>query len=210
MRSEGQPDTEELIRLAQGGDASARGSLLVRHQDRLRRMIEIRMDPRLRPRIDPSDVVQEALMEASQRLTQYLERRPLPFYPWIRQIARDRLIGLHRQHLLAQKRSVKREVRDLLALSDHSTLELANRLMDGGLSPSGRMLQDELRARVKAALERLGQPYREVLVLLYLEEIPYAEGAAVLGISEAAVKMRHLRALRQLASLLRNPWEESG
>jgi len=207
MQTAKEPDTEELILLARGGDVSARGRLLVRYQDRLKRMIDIRMDRRLRARIDPSDVIQETLIDAMEKLPAYLERRPLPFYPWIRQIAWERLVKLHRLHLGAQKRSVRREAHDWLPLSDHSSMALAQRLLDGGLSPSGELLQKELRENVRAALDRLSAEHREVLVLLYLEDLTNAEVAAILGITEAAVKMRHLRALKGLATLLREPWE---
>src|SRR5690242_20250930 len=101
-----EPDTDELIRLARRGDASARDRLLARHRPRLRRMIRLRFDRRLVTRVDPSDVVQETLAEAARRLEEYLHRPPLPFYPWLRQIALDRLLDLRRRHLRARKRSV--------------------------------------------------------------------------------------------------------
>jgi RNA polymerase sigma-70 factor (ECF subfamily) len=77
-------DTDELLRRAGAGDRLARGALLQRHRDRLRRLIALRLDPRLAARIDPSDVVQEVLVEADRRLDRYVSDRPLPFYPWLR------------------------------------------------------------------------------------------------------------------------------
>src|SRR5437870_3588834 len=103
------PDTEELLRRAGEGDAVARGALLDRHRRRLRQMIACRMDPRLAARLDPSDVVQETLAEADRRLDGYLNERPLPFYPWLRKLAWDRLVEQHRRHLRARRRSVLRE-----------------------------------------------------------------------------------------------------
>src|SRR5262249_42289969 len=88
-------EDEELIARAARGDPTARESLLDRHRDRLRTMIAVRMDRRLAARVDPSDVVQESLAEAACHLTDYLLRRPLPFYPWLRQIAWEQLIMLH-------------------------------------------------------------------------------------------------------------------
>jgi RNA polymerase sigma-70 factor (ECF subfamily) len=61
--------------------------------------VELRLDPQLRSRVDPSDVVQEAQMEAARRLPGYLESPPLPFRLWLRQIAQDRLLNLHRRHV---------------------------------------------------------------------------------------------------------------
>jgi RNA polymerase sigma-70 factor (ECF subfamily) len=197
-------DTEQLLQLASQSDKAARQELLVRHRQRLRHMIALRMDRRLSARIDPSDVVQETLAEAVQQLSDYLRHRPLPFYPWLRQLAWERLIGLHRQHIQAQKRSVRREERWAPALPDDSILELATRLLARGSSPSARMRRAELRDRVRFALGQLSENDREVLVLRHLEQLAVPEIAAVLGITSGAVCTRHLRALDRLRCLLDN------
>ena len=92
-------DTDELIRRAGGGDVSAMGVLFERHRARLTQMLQVRMDPRMRGRFDPSDVIQESLVAASQRMERYSAERPLPFYPWLRQIAWEKLVHLHDRHL---------------------------------------------------------------------------------------------------------------
>jgi RNA polymerase sigma-70 factor (ECF subfamily) len=196
------PDTEQLIEQASQGDRVARQQLLVRHQDRLRRMVRVRMDRRLAARVDPSDVVLEALADADRKLSDYLQRRPLPFYPWLRRLAWERLVKLHRRHIRAGIRSVCREDGGLPGLPDESALELARRLIAPGSSPSERVVRDEERGRVQAALARLSEVDREVLVMPYLEGLPNAEIGAALGLSEGAVKMRHLRALERLRGLL--------
>jgi RNA polymerase sigma-70 factor (ECF subfamily) len=196
------PDTEELIARAADGDGPARQQLLARHRDRLRQMVAVRMDRRLAARLDPSDVVQEALADAARKLPDYLEQRPLPFYPWLRRLAWERLVKLHGRHLRARKRSVLREEHASLPLPDESALDLARRLVAPGTSPSKQAALDELRFRVRDALARLGERDREVLVLRYLEQLPTAETAAVLGITEGAVKTRHVRALERLRGLL--------
>lgn len=196
-----EPDTEELLRQAAGGDEGARGALLQRHRGRLRRMVAVRMDRRLAARVDPSDVVQEALADAARKLDGYLRERPLPFYPWLRQLAGERLIQLHRRHVRARRRSVTREEAGL-QLSDASILELARRLIDYGSSPSAGLRRQEVQVRVRAALEALPERDREVLVLRHLEQLPPREIASVLGISEGAVYTRHLRALRKLRASL--------
>jgi RNA polymerase sigma-70 factor (ECF subfamily) len=202
-------DTERLIGLAQGGDPDAREQLLARHRARLRQMIAVRLDRRLFARLDPSDVVQEALIDAYLKLPDYLRSQPLPFYPWLRQIAWDRLVELHRRHLHLQKRSVLRETGQGLPLPDDSALQLADRLLGRGSSPSARAQRDEQRERVQAALARLTPRDREVLAMRYLEQLAMAEIAAVLGITEGAVKVRHLRALQRFHELLdANPPEE--
>src|SRR5437899_6033025 len=110
------PDTEQLLEAVSRGDAQARGRLLERHRPKLRRMVAIRFDRRLAARVDPSDVVQESLLEAANRLPEYLRDRPLPFYPWLRRIAADRLADAHRRHCRASRRSIERE--EPPALSD--------------------------------------------------------------------------------------------
>src|SRR5207245_816954 len=193
-----EPDTEELIDRVAHGDGAARQQLLARHRARLRQVIAVRLDRRLAARVDPSDVVQEALAEASRRLDDYLLRPSLPFFAWLRQLAWDRLVEVHRLHLQAERRSVIREEPAAMDLSDESALHLAERLVDSGTSPSGRLMREELRDRVRSALVRLSDRDREVLVMRHLEQLSTEEVAAVLGIGEGAVKVRLLRALERL------------
>src|SRR5262245_23421485 len=171
------PDTEALLARARGGDCSARSELLDRHRARLARMVACHLDRRLAPRVDPSDVVQEALTEAAGRLSDYLSSRPLPFYPWLRQFAADRLIELRRKHVQASKRSVLREEPGLYDLPDESAVELAGRLADLASSPSEHALREETRQHVREALTRLGERDREVLVLRHLEGLSTADSA---------------------------------
>jgi RNA polymerase sigma-70 factor (ECF subfamily) len=165
-------------------------------------MIAVRMDPRLAARIDPSDVVQEATAEADRKLSDYLRRRDCAFYPWLRKIAWERLVQLHRQHIHAQKRSIKRELRWNLNLPDESVMQLADRLEASGTSPSRHLMKDEIRQRVRAALEQLTSQNREVVVLRHLEQLALKDVAAVLSISESAVQSRYRRAIERLHDLL--------
>jgi len=194
-----EPDTDQLVASAAAGDPTARGQLLDRHRPRLRRMVAVRLDPRLAPRVDPSDVVQDALAEAARRLDAYLAAPALPFYPWLRQLAADRVVDAHRQHH-AGRRAVGRE--EPGGLPDGSVRELAARLAGDDAGPSAQAGLAEDRARVRAALDRLPAGDREVLVLRYLEDLSTSEAAAALGVSEGAVKMRLLRALRRLHDLV--------
>jgi RNA polymerase sigma-70 factor, ECF subfamily len=197
-----EPDTEQLLEMVRRNDPGARDRLLARHRDRLRALIALRMDPRLRARLDPSDVVQESLAEADRRLAGYLRDQPLPFYPWLRGLALERLAQLHRRHVRSQKRSVAREEHSLSALPDDSVRELAARLAGRCSSPSSRMRQEDLKRRLGEVLDQMGEHDREVIVLRHLEQLSVREIAAVLGISEGAVKVRHVRALERLRKLL--------
>lgn len=196
------PDTDALLRQASQGDDRARQQLLERHRDRLRRMVAVRLDQRMSARVDPSDVVQDALTRASQQLDAYMRDRPLPFYPWLRHFAWDRLVELHRLHVMAQRRSVTREQRDDFLLSDPSAAALADALIASGTSPSRNLIRAELCARVRAALADLPPRDREVLVMRHLEQLSTAEVASILAITESAVMTRHTRALVRLRTRL--------
>ena len=201
------PDTDLLLDRAARGDDGARQHLLDHHRRRLKRMVALRLDRRLAARVDPSDVVQEALADAGRKLDGYLRVRPLPFYPWLRQLAWERLVKLHRRHK-AGKRDVGRE--EPPELPAESALELAERLACPSTGPEQRMVREELRDRVRAALERLSAGDRELLVLRHAEQLSTKETAAVLGVTEAAVKSRHLRALERLRTALGgNPMGQS-
>ncbi len=88
-------DTDVLVGQARDGDPHARELLLDHCRSRLRRMVAARLDPRLAARVDPSDVVQETLAEADRKLDAYLRDIPLPFFPWLRRLAWERLAKLH-------------------------------------------------------------------------------------------------------------------
>jgi RNA polymerase sigma-70 factor (ECF subfamily) len=194
-----EPDTEELLNRTAAGDRVAREQLLERHRKKLKRMVAVRLDRRLAARVDPSDVVQEALAEAARHLDDYLRERPLPYYAWLRRLAWIRLDKLFRRHT-AGRRDVARE--EPPELSERSALELAEKVLAADPSPGHAALRRELRQRVRAAMDRLAAVDREVLVLRFLEQLSTAETAAVLGVTEGAVKVRLYRALERLRGRL--------
>ena len=199
-------DTDRLLERAGGGDRSAVEQLLGKCRSRLRQMVAVRMDDRLSARVDPSDVVQETLLVASERLPAYLAHPALPFYLWLRRIAWERLVDLHRRHIRADRRSVLRE--EPLRVSDTSAMQLADRLFAGGTGPLKRLLRAELVARVRTAVGRLAEGDREILLLRHLEQLKLVDCALVLEISQTAAKKRYLRALERLHRLLRQ--QQSG
>ncbi|MCH8830546.1 MAG: RNA polymerase factor sigma-70, partial [Planctomycetes bacterium] len=102
-------ETQELLIEAEEGREDAVNRLMGRHRDSLRRLVGFRLDRKLAGRIDASDVVQDVLFEASRRLSDYLREPKLPFHLWLRQLAQDRMIDMHRRHRVARRRSVDRE-----------------------------------------------------------------------------------------------------
>jgi RNA polymerase sigma-70 factor, ECF subfamily len=194
-------DTEALLNRLAGGDQHAADALLGRHRDRLKKMVSCRMDPRLGARVSPSDVVQETMLTAAKDLHSFAKHRPMPFYPWLRRLAWNRLMDLQRRHLHRKKRSVGRE-EPAAAVTDQSLYELAKRLVGHGPSPSRVVQTRETRDRLRAALEALEPTQRELLLLRYVEDLTLAEAATVLEITVDAAKMRHLRAVQRLRTLL--------
>jgi RNA polymerase sigma-70 factor (ECF subfamily) len=199
-------DTDLLVDRARAGDLTSVAVLMQRHRQRLKQMIDARMDPRLRSRLDPSDVIQDALTTAAQQFAEYLETQPIPFYPWLRRITWQKLVHAHQMHLDAAKRSVRRERQGFWGLSDRSASQLLDRLdgLPGNTStPSVAANREESRRRVTLALASLAELDREVLVQRYVEQMSMKEIGAGLDISEAAVQMRHMRALQKMHKLLK-------
>jgi RNA polymerase sigma-70 factor (ECF subfamily) len=200
--SDDPPDTDELIRRADDGDDAAVGALMTRHRRRLQQMVRVRMDPRVSARVDPSDIVQESFVKAIRQLPQYLRTRPIPFYPWLRRIAWQQLLHLHEQHLGAAKRSVKKERNVNWGLTDHSVAMLAEAFADDKTSPSAAAARQEVRGRVRKALDGLTEKDREVLMQRYLEQLSAKEIAVILETTEAAIHVRHMRALQKVHEAL--------
>jgi RNA polymerase sigma-70 factor (ECF subfamily) len=193
--------TENLIDQARRGDGAARLSLLERYRDYLRRMVAVRLDRRLAPRVDASDVVQETLALASRRMDDYLRDQPLPFLGWLRQLAAESIKDTHRRHISSQRRSVDRESHEA-ELPDDSAAQLGQKLLARDTSPSNRLIKQERRDQVKTALAEMAPRDREILVMRYLEHLNGAEIAEALGITEGAVKVRLLRALQRMRGRL--------
>lgn len=204
------PDTDqtaELLLAAGDGNPGAVNRLLDRHREALRRMVELRMDQTLRRRVDASDIVQDVLIEANRRLTEYLANPAMPFHLWLRHIARDRVIDTHRRHRVAGKRSIDREQRQAAAGLDRSSLDLIAQLRDPELTPAAAATWNELERRFFAALDQLEEHDREVLLMRHFEQLSNQDVATALGLSEPAAGMRYLRAMRRLRALLAEPGE---
>src|SRR5437667_1655243 len=192
-------DSVDLIERARAGDREALGALFGRHRDRLRRMVETRLDPRLQARLDASDVVQDSYVEVVERLQEYLRDPKLPLFLWLRLVVGERLMKLHRHHLGTQMRDAGREVSLYRgALPAASSAALAAQLLGQHTSPTQAAVRAERLLRLQEALNSLDPIDREILSLRHFEELNRAEAALALGIEEAAAAKRYIRALRRL------------
>jgi RNA polymerase sigma-70 factor (ECF subfamily) len=196
-------ETDRLLQAAAAGDQVSLGALLTRHEDRLRRLVSFRLDPRLKGRIDTSDVLQEVYLAAARCLADYLRAPAMPFYLWLRGIAGNKLLELHRNHLGTPMRDARREVRlDRGGMPEASSAALAAQLLGHTTRPSEAVIRAEIKARLQEALDGMEATDREVLALRHFEHLTTAETAQVLGIKESAAGKRYLRALERLRDIL--------
>ncbi len=196
----------EIMRLVErlrAGDRSALADLFQRHGDRLRRMVELRMDPRLYGRVDASDVLQDGFVDLANKVDSYLSDPKLPVFLWLRLVVSDRLANYHRRHLGTGMRDASREVslyRD--PLPQASSAALASMLLGRLTSPSNAAIRAEQILQVQEAINSLDPVDREVVALRHFEQLSRAETAVVLGITEEAGAKRYIRALKKLKSIL--------
>jgi RNA polymerase sigma-70 factor (ECF subfamily) len=191
-------ETCALLDRVRDGDRAALDDLLVRSRPALRDFVEFHLDPRLRARVDPSDVVQETQLELVRRMDDFLRKRPMPFRLWLRKKAYERLLNLRRDHLTRARRSVLREA----VLPDRSSLILARPLLSASPSPSQRLAARELAERLSRAVENLSETDREILLLRHAEDLPFEDIACLLDIEPATARQRFGRALLRLQKVL--------
>jgi RNA polymerase sigma-70 factor (ECF subfamily) len=185
--------TCQLLGRVRHGDRAALDELLSEHRPYLHRLVKLRFDVQLQPRVDPSDIVQETLLSVAARIEDYLRRQPMPFWLWLRQTACERLVEMQRRHVSAARRTVGREV----SLPADSSLDLAMTLL-GQSTPSEQAAAAELAEQVRRAINRLDADDRAIIVLRNYEQLTNQQAAEVLGIELSAASKRFGRALIRL------------
>ena len=201
--SENASEVGRLLDRAAAGDPEAWRALFDRDRQRLRRMVALRMDRRLQGRVDPSDVLQDAHIEAMTRLPEYLRESDLPFFLWLRLLVGQRLTLLHRRHLGAQARDAGREIGLYHgALPAATSAALAARLLGHLTQPSEAAIRAERRIRIQTALNAMDLLDREILALRLFEQLSNGEAAQALGLSKATASKRYVRALQRLKEIL--------
>src|SRR6516225_8885115 len=165
-------DTVRLLERARDGDQNALTDLFARHRDRLRRMVELRLDRRLQARLHASDVIQDAYLEVARRFDEYLREPKLPLFLWLRLVVGERLVTLHRQHLGTHMRDAGLEVSLYRgALPTASSAALAAQLLGKHTSPTQAAVRAERMLQLQDALNTLDAMDREVLSLRHFEEM---------------------------------------
>jgi RNA polymerase sigma-70 factor, ECF subfamily len=202
MTRDEQPDetdeTRGLLTKVEAGDPLAFNELFARHRAALYRVVARRLGSSLRGRIDPSDVVQEAQIDAINRLDEFFERRPMPFRTWLLRTAIQRLLKL-RRHASAARRDVGR---DRALPDDDSSLGSFRPIAADSPTPSQQLAARDLASRLHAVLDRLPEPDRAILGMRAWEGLSYEEAGARLEIDPATARKRYGRALLRLRALL--------
>ena len=198
----GEEEVSVLLERAVAGDRAAAGDLVTRFDERLRRIVRARLDPRISQRADPEDVLQDVHVEALARLPVYARDRSMPFFLWMRFLAVQRCAALARRHLVAEARDARREVPGTPLDADVSSTDLfSSHLAASATSASETAARRELQARLKDALGSLSPADRDVLWLRHFEALDNGEVAAVLDVAPPAASTRYVRALTRLREL---------
>lgn len=196
-------EVERLLRRAGEGDGEAVAALFEPYRPRLRKMVQMRLDRRLQGRVDASDVLQEAYIDAARRLSEYDRDRQLPLFLWLRLITGQRLLHIHRRHLQTAMRDASREISIYQgAMPQATTASLAANLMGRWTSASQQAMRAELKLRLQETLNAIDPIDREILVLRHFEELTNREAAQTLDISSTAASNRYVRALKRLKQAL--------
>lgn len=191
----------ELVPRARAGDAAALSELLALHERALLRMVELRFEPALRGRLEPADVVQEALLQAARRFPEWCAQTTYPLHVWLRLMTSQSLAEARRRHIGAQRRDAHREGMGP-ARGDVSSANAVDVLIASQTSPTQAARREETRTLVLAAVEQLDPLDREILSLRHFEELSNEDAALELGIEPAAASKRYVRALQRLRPAL--------
>lgn len=191
-----------LVESAVAGAPESLEALLNLHSCRIRRMITLRIDRRILGRIGVDDVLQEIHVHVFQHLADYARTPTAPFYIWLRGVAVNVMLELHRRHLGTQMRDAHLEVPLATYPLEASSQAIAMKLSDSGTSPSNAAMRTELRSRLEMLIDSLPPMEKEVLALRHFEQLSPFETAQVLEISEKAAGMRYIRALKKLRTLV--------
>jgi RNA polymerase sigma-70 factor (ECF subfamily) len=196
-------ETTELLRRGIAGDQQALADLWDRYQERLLRLVKLRMNRRMQGRVDASDVLQEAFVDFASRAEEYVNDPSMPFFLWLRYLTGQRLQLLHRHHLGTMMRDAGREVSIHRGPMPQATsISLAAQLLGRFTSVTQAVQRTEMRVMLQEAINSMDEIDREILALRHFEELSNTETAQVLGIKRSAASSRHLRAIKRLKDVL--------
>lgn len=193
--------SDDVVNMLRCGGDTAVAELFSEFQPRLERMVEFRLDRRLRGRVDSSDIIQESYIEVARRIEDYTSNPTVAFYVWVRQITWQTLVSVHRRHL-GQKRHPGMEVRLRKKEAHGTAYSIADALIAQLTSPSGAAQRQEEHDQLRKALAAMEETDREVLALRHFEQLGNNEVAEILSLSRTAASNRYVRAVKRLGDVL--------
>ena len=199
------PTNQDLRQVDRGEPVSSLPELFEQFRSRLRVLVDMRMDRRIRARVDASDVLQEAFADAVRRYPEYEQERKMTPYVWLRFLTLQQLAIAHRRHLGVQARTALLEqpidVHEQVGLESSS---MAFCLVGTESTPSVKVSRAEEIERMTKVLDQLEPLDREVLALRHFEQLEHAEIGELLNLTAAAVSSRYRRALKKIGLALNN------
>ena len=190
-------ETNALLNQYRAGDHTVLEQLFSIYRSRLKQMIHVRLHPRVRPRVDESDILQDTLLHASQQLSSYLQKPEMSFFVWLRWLTSQQIQLCHRFHLDAAKRDARKDERARQGESAPSLSAIvANQVAQ--TTPSKIVAKEEIASVVMQVLDEMKPKDREILTMRYFESLDNAEVAETLGITESNASTRYVRALARL------------
>lgn len=195
--------TDSLVQQMRAGSQEALAEVFSHYRERLRRIVRFRLDYRIAGRVSESDVLQESFIAAAKRLEHFGENEKMPAFLWLRLVTGQQLIDLHRQHVQAEMRDVRKEVSlQQNVPSPHTSLAIAAQLAGPMTAVSEIFARAERIEKLEATLNQMDAIDREVIALRHFEELSNIETAEVLGIETSAASKRYLRAMARLGKLM--------
>ena len=200
MSTAAQSEIDSLFTAAREGSRASLGRLLTLYTNYLKLLVSTQLDNRLRTRVSLSDIVQETFFEAHRDFEQFRGQSTAEFVAWLRKIVVNNVLRVVEQHLLTEKRDVRREVSlaEMGRRLEQSTVRLESLLTEQATSPSGCAVQREQEVLLADALAELPADYRDVIVLRHIEGLPFEVVGERMQRTSGAVRMLWLRALKAL------------
>ena len=196
---------EELAERVLAADVVALAELFEIDRPRLLRVVAARLDPRLRGRLDPGDVLQDAFLDLTKKLPDFAQgqeqagdRSGMTPFVWMRLVVAERIIIAHRRNLLAEARDARREISRIPMADAASSVMLVNHIVARASSMGARVIREETSAALREAIDTMDPADREIITLRALEGLSNTEAAQVLGISDNGASSRYVRAMTRL------------
>ena len=196
-------ELNDLVEAAKLGDENALAMLFSQYKSQLRRMIAFRMDQKLKGRVDPSDVLQEAFLDLAKKLPEFGGKK-MPFFVWLRLVTKERMLAIHREHMGTKKRDVRREFVQANHYGNATSISLAAHFLAQYTSVAGRAIRAEQKVRLEALLEQMTDSDREIIALRIFEGLTNGETSQVLGLTKQTASKRFLAAISRLREELKD------